>query len=117
MCVIRQLQALAWFSLLVFSWLRIQAINPEFFLHRPCTPSPYSRIGTITQLDLDSATVVVRLDRRDAQLNSELFVRNHQRNIVSLIRPTGLRTGNSVGMVLLSGNPLVGQEVVQKMQP
>lgn len=80
-------------------------------------PAPYSRIGIITQLDLNSATVVVRMDREDTPLNTEVLVRNKRRNIVSVLQPTGLRTGNSVGMVILSGNPVVGQEVVQKIQP
>ena len=116
MRIIRQLQALACFSLVVLTGCESTQSNGA--LSPPAlTPSPYSRIGTITQLNLDSATVVVRLDRRDAQLDTELFVRNSQRAIVSVVRPTGLRTGNSVGMVILSGSPLVGQEVVQKMQP
>lgn len=81
------------------------------------TPSPYLRIGTLTHFDPSSATAVVRLDQRDMELTEELFARNNQLKIVSILRPTGIRTGNSVGLVVLSGEPAIGLEVVQKMQP
>ena len=87
------------------------------YSNRGITPSPYSRIGTLTHFDPASATVVVRLDQRDTELSTELFVRNNRLEIVSLLRPTGIRTGNSVGLVVLSGEPAIGMEVVQKMQP
>ena len=81
------------------------------------TPSPYTRIGSITQVDLGSATVVVRQDTQNIQLNNELFVRSSSLEIVAVLRPIGIRTHKSVGMIILSGEPAIGLEVVQKIQP
>jgi hypothetical protein len=57
----------------------------------------------------------VRLDHREISLSEELFVRNNQLKIVAVLRPTGIRTGNSVGMVLVKGEATVNEEVVQKL--
>lgn len=77
-------------------------------------PSPYSRVGTITQVDKDAGTVVVKSDNRRTQLPEELLVRNSRLEIIAVLRPTGIRTGSSIGMVILSGDPQVGSDVVQK---
>ena len=75
-------------------------------------PSPYYRVGTIIQVDPSSATVVVRFDKRDISLSKELFVRDKRLDVVAVLRPTGIRTGNSVGMVIIREEPAPGQEVV-----
>jgi hypothetical protein len=82
------------------------------FDSRTLEPSPHTRIGNIIQFDPSSATVVVRLDQRDTTLSEELFVRNKRLEIVAVVQPTGIRTGNSVGMVVIRGEPAPGQEVV-----
>jgi len=80
----------------------------------PLSPSPYSRVGTITQVDRDAGTVVVKTDSRQTRLPEELLVRNSRLEIIAVLRPTGIRTGSSIGMVILSGDPRVGADVVQK---
>lgn len=75
--------------------------------------SPYQKIGKIVSHDPSSATVVVRLDRKGTFLTGELLVRNTRLEVIALLRPTGIRTGNSVGMVVIRGEPESGQEVVQ----
>lgn len=75
--------------------------------------SPYQRIGIILNHDSSLGTVVVRLDNQNSVLQEELLVRNQKLEVVAVIRPTGIRTGNSVGMVILRGEPERGQEVVQ----
>ena len=112
----RQLPWLACLSLLWFSACDTTQSNRSYS-NPGITASPYSRVGTLTHIDLASATVIVRLDRIDSELNTELFTRNPQMKLTASLRPTGIRTGNSVGMVIVSGEPAIGQEVVQKLQP
>lgn len=80
-------------------------------------PSPFIRIGKITHIDLRSATVVVLLDRNNTTLPEDLFVRDNRLDVIAKLRPTGIRTGKSVGMVLVQGNPKIGQEVVMNSIP
>ena len=75
-------------------------------------PSPYYRVGTIIRVDPSFATVVVRFGKRDISLSKELFIRDKRLDVVAVLRPTGIRTGNNVGMVIIRGEPVPGQEVV-----
>ncbi len=76
--------------------------------------SPYEKVGSIAQVDLNSATVVVKLDSNLKILPNELYVRNERLQITALLKPTALRTNLSVGMILLRGAPKAGQEVFKK---
>ena len=80
-------------------------------------PSPYTRVGTIVQVDPDSSTVVVLLEERAPSLPEELLVRDDRRDIKARLRPTGIRTGRSLGMVLVQGQALAGEEVVKINTP
>jgi hypothetical protein len=90
-----------------------ESTRPASSLEEPqLKQSPYLRVGTITHFDPASATVVVRLEKRDTTLGGELVVRNNQLEVIAILKPTGLRTGNSIGMVIIRGEPSVGQEVL-----
>ena len=115
MGIIRQLFQLACLSLVILTGCE-STQSRGILSAKAINPSPYTRVGSITQVDLGSATVVVRQDRKNNQLNSELYVRDSRLNIIAVLTPTGIRTGNSVGMVIVSGKPVAGLEVVQKMQ-
>ena len=113
---IRQLSWMACLSTVLFTGCETKPSRS--ILSEPAiTPSPYARIGSITHVDRGSATVVVRQDQQNIQLNNELFVRSSGLEIVAVLRPTGIRTQRSIGMVIVSGEPAMGLEVVQKMQP
>lgn len=80
-------------------------------------PSPFQKIGTITHIDKGAGTVIVRLNKNKEELERELYVRNTQLQVTALIKPSGIRTGFSVGMVILSGDPKLGEEVYERFTP
>jgi len=80
-------------------------------------PSPFLKVGSITQIDKGSGTVIVRLDKNRKELRTELYVRNTQLKITALLKPSGLKTGLSVGMVVLRGDPKLGEEVYERNLP
>ena len=80
-------------------------------------PSPFVVVGTVTLVHMDSATAVVRLFYGDTLLDQALYSRSSQLEITSQLRPTGLRTGRSVGVVIRRGLPTLGEEVVIQMSP
>jgi hypothetical protein len=111
-----RLCALAW----LMGTLLIGCESPKSVRHQdtPQTePSPFKKIGTITQVDKGSATVIVRLNKTRTAINTELYVRNTQLQVTALIKPSGLRTGLSVGMVILRGDPKSGEEVFERIIP
>jgi len=74
-------------------------------------------VGKVTQIDKESATVIVRLTKKRSELPQELFVRNRQFIITAHLRPSGVRTGLSVGTILLRGDPKPGEEVYERIIP
>ncbi len=81
------------------------------------TISPYHKIGIISHVDLNSATVVVKLDKSYPTLPTELYTRNKHLEITATLKPTGLRTDLSVGMIIIRGRPKIGHEVSLRKFP
>ena len=80
-------------------------------------PSPFLVVGTVTLVDNDTATAVVRLFDADTRLSQPLYSRTPQLDFTAQLRPTGLRTGRSVGVVIRRGSPSPGEEVVVESSP
>ncbi|MBC9867224.1 MAG: hypothetical protein F7O42_04970 [Opitutae bacterium] len=80
-------------------------------------PSPFLAVGTVTLVDKDTATAVVRLFDVHTQLSQPLYSRTPQLDFTAQLRPTGLRTGRSVGVVIRRGAPAPGEEVVVQPLP
>ena len=89
-------------------------------------PSPFLVVGTVTLVDKDTATAVVRLFDVHTQLSQPLYSRTPQldftaqlrpTDFTAQLRPTGLRTGRSVGVVIRRGAPAPGEEVVVQPLP
>ncbi len=81
------------------------------------TPSPFVVVGTVTMVDRDAATAVVRLFDGDTPLSQSLYSRTPQLQFTAQMTPTGLRTGRSVGVVIRRGSPTEGEEVVAELSP
>ena len=84
---------------------------------RGVEPSPFLVVGTVTLVDKDTATAVVRLFDVHTQLSQPLYSRTPQLDFTAQLRPTGLRTGRSVGVVIRRGAPAPGEEVVVQPLP